>query len=107
MAQSEQINYNTKKTHYMMFHRTLIKQNTNIKILINNNIVDHINYSKFLGVIIDSKLNWAAHIIYIKNNISKSIGILLKIRKVLQNHTMRNMYFTFIYPYLIYCIEVW
>ena len=95
---------NTKKTHYMMFHRTRIKHNTNIKILINNNIVDHINNTKFLGVIIDSKLNWVAHILYIKSKISKSIGILLKIRKFLQNNTMRNMYFTFIYPYLIYCI---
>ena len=45
---------NTKKTHYMMFHRTRIKHNTNIKILINNNIVDHINNTKFLGVFIDS-----------------------------------------------------
>ena len=103
MAQSEQITINTKKTHYMMFHRTRIKHNTNIKILINNNMVDHnINNSKFLGIIIDSKLNWAAHILYIKSKISKSIGILLKIRKFLQNNTMRNM-ITFIYiPYLLY-----
>ena len=57
---------NTKKTHYMMFHRTRIKHNTNIKIQINNNIVDHINNNTFLGVNIDSKLNWAAHIPYIK-----------------------------------------
>ena len=84
-----------------MFHPTGIKHNTNIKILINNNIVDHINNTKFLGVIIDSKLNWAAHILYIKSNISKSIGILLKFKKFIQNNTMRNMYFTF-----IYCIEV-
>ena len=50
-------------------------------ILINNNIGDHINNTKFLGVIIDSKLNCAAHILYIKSKISKSSGILLKIRK--------------------------
>ena len=77
-----------------MFHRTRTKHNTNIKILINNNIVDHMNNSKILGVIIDSKLNWAAHILYIV----KSIDILLKIRKFLQNNTMKNMHFTFIYP---------
>ena len=63
----------------MMFHRTRIKHNTNFKIIINNDIVDYKNNTKFLVVIIDNKLNWA----------------------------MRNMYFTFIYPYLIYCIEVW
>ena len=76
---TNKLTIHTKKTHYMMFHRTRIKHNTNIKILITNNIVDHINNTKFLGVIIDSKLNWAAHILYIYIKISKSIGILLKI----------------------------
>ena len=52
-------------------------------------------------------MNWSAHIHYIKNKISKSIGILFKIRNFLDNHTLRSMYFTFIYPYLIYCVEVW
>ena len=37
---SNKLTINTKKTHYMMFHGTRIKHNTNIKILINNNIVD-------------------------------------------------------------------
>ena len=99
--------YHIKKTHYMMFHRTRIKLNTNFKILINSNIIDHTNNIKFLGVIIDNKMNGSAHIHYIKNKISKSIGILFKIRNFLDNHKLRSMYFTFIYPYLIYCVEVW
>ena len=37
----------------------------------------------------------------VKNKISKSIGIINKIRN------SRILYFTFIYPYLIYCIEIW
>ena len=34
--------------------------------------------TKFLGVIIDDKLNWSDHILYVKNKISKSIGIIHK-----------------------------
>ena len=104
---AHKLTVNIKKTHYMMFHRTRIKLNTNFKILINSNIIDHTNNTKFLGVIIDNKMNWSAHIHYIKNKMSKSIGILFKIRNFLDNHTLRSMYFTFIYPYLIYCVEVW
>ena len=91
----------------MMFHRTRIKLNTNFQILNNNNIIYHTNNTKFLGVILDNKMNWSAHLHYIKNTISKSIGILFKILNFLDTHTLRSMYFTFIYPYLIYCIEVW
>ena len=64
-------------------------------------------YPKFFGVIIDHKLNWSDHILCIKNKISKSIGIINKIRNRLDRNTLRNLYFTFIYPYLIYCIEIW
>ena len=36
---ANKLTVNIKKTHYMMFHRTRIKLNTNFKILINNNII--------------------------------------------------------------------
>ena len=41
-----------------------------------------------------------------KNKISKSIGILIKFRPYLDKVTLRNLYFTFVYPYLIYFVEV-
>ena len=104
---ANKLTLNYKKTHYMMFHRTTIKQNSNINIHINQQNIECTNSTKFLGVIIDNKLNWGAHIHYIKNKISKSIGIISKIKHFLDKHTLRNMYYTFIYPYLIYCIEVW
>ena len=97
---------NTDETHYMVFHRARIKSKTG-KISIRNNAIDEVKSTKFLGVIIDDKLKWIEHIQYIKNKISKSIGILIKIRPYLDKVTLRNLYFTFVYPYLIYCVEVW
>ena len=105
--EANKLTININKTHYMMFHRTRIKHITNFKIYISNNAIDRSINTKFLGVIIDNKLNWAAHILYIKNKISKSIGIIYKIRHFLDKRSLRNMYFTFIYPYLIYCLEIW
>ena len=35
-----------------------------------------------MGVIIDNKLNWIAHITYVKNKISKGIGIMFKAKKI-------------------------
>ena len=39
--------------------------------------------TKFLGVIIDDKLSFSRHISYIKNKISKGMGIIIKARKYL------------------------
>ena len=44
---------------------------------------------------------------YISKNIAKGIGIILKARKVFSNETLFSLYYTFVYPYLNYCIHVW
>ena len=50
----------------MMFHRTRIKNKAaeDRVHLCGNNLVS-VSNTKFLGVIIDSKLNWSDHITYI------------------------------------------
>ena len=62
---------------------------------------------KYLGVIIDSKLNWIHHITYIKNKFAKGIGIIRKSKKLLNKKALLNLYHTLIFPYLIYCVEIW
>ena len=44
---------------------------------------------------------------YIKNKIGKCMGILLKARKVLKNSVLHQLYYSYIFPYLICCSEVW
>ena len=34
---------------------------------------------KFVGIIVDNKLKWHEHIIYIKNKVSRAIGIIYKV----------------------------
>ena len=62
---------------------------------------------KFLGINIDNKLKWHEHIIYIKNKVSKAISIIYKARKYANKQTVKQMYYTFVFPYLIYCCEIW
>ena len=103
---ANKLTINTKKPHYMKFHRTRIKDDHQ-PIIIDGNTITYTKNTTFLGVIIDHKLNWSDHILCIKNKISKSLGIINKIWNLLDGNTLRNLYFTFIYPYLIYCIEIW
>ena len=81
--------------------------NGRIKIEIDNEITSETKSSKFLGVHIDNKLNWKMHIDYVSGKIARGIGILIKARKVLRNECMTNLYYAFIYPYLIYCNHIW
>ena len=90
-----------------MFHRTRIKQKcliNNPSVQIQNQNFTSVNNTTFVGVIIDNKLKWLDHITFIKKKISKSIGIINNIRRFLNKNTLRNLYYTCVYPYLIlYC----
>ena len=73
----------------------------------NRNEVTRVNFIKFLGMYLDEKLQWISHINYVKAKISKGIGIICKAKKVVKLSTLITLYNSFIYPYLIYCIESW
>ena len=42
-----------------------------------------------------------------KNKIAKGIGIISKACKYLNINSLRTLYYSFLYPYFDYCIEVW
>ena len=103
---ANKLSINVSKTHYMVFHRARRKVDHK-DIILNNYILQQVHFTKILGIIIDDKLKLANHISYIKNKIAKAMGILLKARKVLKIKVLLQLYNSFVFPYLIYCSEVW
>ena len=87
-------------------HRKAVLSN---KIKINGTDTDRVESTKYLGVYmyIDSRLNWSKYIHFIKGKITKAICIICKARKDLNRETLLVLYYSFVYPYLQYCIEVW
>ena len=55
-----------KKSFFMIFHRSRIKTNSIGTILLDSGKLIKVDYVKYLGVIIDHKLNWIEHIAYEK-----------------------------------------
>ena len=58
-------------------------------------------------MIIDNELSWKPHIASICSKIAKNIGIMTKARSVFSKDTLLSLYYSFIYPYISYCIHVW
>jgi len=64
-------------------------------------------FSKFLGIIIDSSLTWSNHINVIKQKITKTIGILKYVRNKLSCDALKQLYFALVNPYYNYGNIVW
>ena len=78
-----------------------------MNIVIDGQAIDEVKKTKFLGVIIDSKLNWKEHISYISGKLARSIGMIIKARHFLNKHGLIALYYSFLYPYLSYCNHIW
>ena len=91
----------------MVFTPKLKKITPQANIHIQGQFLEQVESCKFLGVILDNRLNWAAHMKYLSNKVAKSVGILSKIRKYLNRKLIIAMYYAFIYPLLLYCNICW
>ena len=100
------LSLNILKTHYMVF-TPKNKCIDDVDIRINNVKIGRVYVTKFLGVQIDSQLNWKNHIDYTCKKLSKCVGIIAKARKKLHRSSLINLYYSCAYPYFMYCNHVW
>ena len=102
---ANKLTLNIDKTYYMIFHRARIKnKDFALGISLNNCALKEVENCKYLGIILDTRILWVEHITYVKNKISKGIGIMYQARKYLNRNGLISLYNSYIYPYLIYLI---
>ena len=104
---SNRLSLNIEKTYSMLFTRNRSSIRLSKDITIAGEKITKVESTKFLGIVIDSKLSWESHSKFIRKKIAKGIGVIGKARKYLSKYTLRSLYFSFIYPYISYGIEAW
>ena len=77
------------------------------RVSIEGNEISQVCHVTFLGIIIDEKLNWKQHIDFIHKKTAKSLGIISKLRHFVDKSCLLTLYYSLIYPYLIYGNIVW
>ena len=102
---ANKLSLNVKKSQLLVF--TLSKKKPNINLTINGEALKEVQVAKYLGILIDNKLNWGDQIRSVNLKLSKGIGLLAKIRHYVPKNTLRSLYFTFINPHIDYNILNW
>ena len=96
---------NLTKTHCMLF--TFKREQQKLEIQINDTFIEEKTVTSFLGVQIDNKLNWKAHIAHICNKVSKAIAILRFVRYCYPKNILKMIYMSLIYSHINYCNLIW
>ena len=102
------LSLNAKKTKYMIFHHP----QRNIKhiipnLTINGIIIERVSSFNFLGLTIDEKMTWKQHTIKIANKISRSLGIMRKLKNFIPLRIMKLLYNSLVLPYIQFSILCW
>ena len=92
---------NVSKTNF-----TIFSPPQNITLLINKKAIEQKVCVKYLGVLLDSKLSFCHHT-SIKKKISRAIGIMNKIKSFVSRNVLTCLYYSLVYPFLIYAIPIW
>ena len=105
-VQSNGLALNLKKTNYMLFSRKRVDTSP-VKITIDGTEIVRKHEAKFLGVIIDEKLTWASHIRALRTKMSRYIGVMYKLKKMLPLKVQLQIYQSFVQSHLNFCSLVW
>jgi hypothetical protein len=109
-AKDNKITFNNQKSKVMVVTGRKRRGKTEVYIYLNNKPLEQINSIKYLGITIDSKLNFREHIISTSKKCTTLIHTLAKSTKLnwgLQQEALSTIYKEAILPLMLYGTPVW
>ena len=100
------LSLNVNKSHAVIYSTSHVNRQVHSIVLCDDLIPISTNV-KYLGVFIDSKLNFKYIIDQIVAKVAKIVGIFHRIGGQVPYHLMLNLYYSLVYPRLQYCNLIW
>ena len=108
---SNKLLVNANKTNLVLFttrqKRTHLSLNENHRLTICNTNIETAESVKFLGLQLNSTLDFKNHFQYICSKTSKGLYALKRASRILNTKDLKVLYYALIYPYLTYGLLVW
>jgi hypothetical protein len=105
---ANKLSLNIDKTCYTVFSSNSVYDVSFVmNLTIGGKIIKRVSSCKYLGVFIDEKLSWDVHIDSIYKKLVKFTSIFYKVRHLLPPLCLTNLYYAFIYPHIIFGVEVY
>ena len=101
---TNRLSLNTKKTKYTFFHQNLVKDNIPRKLpelKIASRAIERTNAINFLDVLLND------HICSVEKRLAKNIGLLYRAKYLLDESSLKTVYFFNIHLYLSYANIAW
>lgn len=101
------LSLNLSKTKLLFFHspRKKIVYNSNVRI--GTNIIERVDYFKYLGIFLDTTLSWKNHINHVEKKVASLCGIMRRISTFVTRRALLSFYYAYIHSQLNYLVSIW
>ena len=103
---ANQLSLSVGKTKFMVFHSTRKVVRYPV-LVINNTPIERVTNFNYLGLQLSNDLNWDKYKCVISLKLTKTIGVLNRLRYEYPEEILLTLYNTLILPHLNYCILLW
>ena len=103
------LSLNAAKTKFMLFHnyQKLINEDDIPHLTINDTVIERVTEFNFLGLTINEFMNWNSHSSKISNKISRTLGVMNRLKRYLPFSALKLMYSSLILSHLQFAITSW
>ena len=110
---ANKLTLNAEKSNYVIFrpHQRKLNYSVNIEMIDKCTQIpttlqceDHV---KYLGILLDSNLGWKFQINNVALKISRTVGVVARLRHFVPRTTLLNIYQSLTLPYLTYGLAAW
>ena len=96
---------NVEKTNFLLFAPD--KRKHAVYLNVDKVTICPSNKTKFLGVILDDKLEWTEHVKSILTKMKRNYNLMRLGANLLSKHSLKIVYYAHVYSHLSYCISIW
>ena len=100
------LSLNVSKTKYIIISPKL-RERYKFQIKLKEHLLCQTETHKYLGIVIDEKLSWKPHLSAVASKLVKLCGLFYKLRLYVDKQVLKKVYYTIIYPILLYGVICW
>ena len=104
---ANRLSLNVSKTEFIIFKPPKKSLNQRITLTLNRTRIYESTKIKYLGIILDARLNWNHHINELSKKLNRSIGMIYKIRSDCTKQVLVSLYFSIFHSHLSYGLTLW
>ena len=106
-CKSNKLTIKPQKCHVLLIPPKSNKTSTDVVVKLDDTFIKAKNCVKYLDIFIDSNLNFRFHLEETENKLSKSLGILYKLKSILPQNALLKLCYSIVHSHLLYDLVVW